>query len=146
MIYWYIKKSILLIVVTVFYFSVLSFIQYPEFNIIFAIVLSFFLIAIPNLIFLLLLCLSNRKYRIYFTFQLIIFEVILLYLINFILNRAIDFIPYEYRYKVTPLRTSINRFFTSPFIELYQYLILFFILFLLRDFFIKKIGALPNLK
>lgn len=144
---WYFKKSLILGVITIILFIlIMSFHGYPYNSLLLAIVLTVIFLAIPNVVFLLLLCWLNTKYKIYFTFPLMIFEVLLLYGVNFMIHRVINSIPVEYRFEKTPTSYGIRSWLISPYIEVYQYLILFLILYLLRDFFVKNFDLMKYFK
>lgn len=136
--FWYLKKSGILAIVTVVCFTILGYIETKDFNIILLIIHSFFLVAIPNIVFLLLLSWLNKEYKIYFIIPFMVLEVILLYLVGMLIRKGVDYIPDQYRFDSASSNTSIRSCFTSPYIEVYQYVILFFVLFLIKRFFIIK--------
>ena len=111
---------------------------YPYNSFLLGAILTVIFAAIPNVGFLLLLCRLNKKYKIYFTFPLMIFEVVLLYGVNFMIHRVINSIPVEYRFEKTPTSDGILKWFTAPYTDAYQYILLFLILYLLRDFFVRN--------
>lgn len=136
--HWYFKNSVTLVLISVVAFSIIGYIEAPDFSLILLIIYSFFLGAIPNAVFLLILCLLNKEYKIYYRLSLMILEVFLFYTIDFLLKKSIAFIPTHYRFVTTPSYTSIRDCFTFPYTEIYKYIILFFVLFLIKKFFFKN--------
>jgi hypothetical protein len=109
-----------------------------------SIIYSFFLGAIPNSVFLSIICLVNKEYKIFFTIPLMILEVILLYLIGLIIEKTINYIPENYRFETTSSFTSIRSCFAFPYVVLYQYLILFYVLYVFKNYYFKKEKNLPK--
>ena len=127
---WYFKKCSLLALISVICYTILGYIETKDFNLILLIIYSFFLVAIPNIVFLLLLSWLNKEYKVYFTTPLMVLEVILLCIIGLFVRMVITYIPDQYRFEKTSSYTKIRSCFASPYVEIYQYIILFFVLFL----------------
>lgn len=137
--FWYFKNSAILAFISTIVFSILGYIEAPDFSIILQVVYSFFLGAIPNAVFLFILCLFDKEYKVYYRLSHMILEVILCYIIGLLVKKSIAYIPEQYRFEVTQSYTSIRSFFTSPYIEIYQYIILFLVLFFIKRFFFNKV-------
>lgn len=136
--FWYLKNSIILTIVLIVCYTILGYFESPSFNVLLSIIYSFFLGAIPNSVFLSIICLVNKEYKIFFTIPLMILEVILLYLIGLIIEKTINIIPENYRFETTSSYTSIRSWFAFPCVVLYQYLILFYVLYVFKNYYLKK--------
>jgi len=138
---WYFKNSGILAFTSVVCFTILGYIESPSFNLILSIIYSLFFVAIPNIVFLLLLSWLNKEYKIYFTIPFMVLEVVLLYLIGLLVRISITYIPEQYRFETTSSYISIRSCFTSPYTEIYQYVVLFFVLFSIKKFFFIRTPA-----
>jgi hypothetical protein len=135
---WYLKKNSILAVILIVFFTTLGHLESPSFSIFLMIIYSFLFGAIPNSIFLSVICLLNTDYKIFFTLPFMIFEVISLYFIGQIIEKTIKYIPEQYRFETTSSYTSIRTYFTFPYILFYQYLILFVVLYIFKYVYLKS--------
>ena len=135
---WYLNKSFMLIIVSCIIFTIMGHFDSRGYNLFLLIIYSFFLVAIPNTFFLLLLCWFNKEYKIFFRIPQIFIEVLLLYIIGLSVTKSIAYIPAKYRYETSSSYTSLRFYFTSPYIEMYQYLILLVFLFYIKKLFLIK--------
>lgn len=100
--------------------------------------MSFLLGAIPNAIFLVLLCLINGEYRQFLSFPNNLIEIVLSILSLRIIHILINRIPIQFMYMKSGSNISIRSIFAYPFIEVYHYLLLFGFLFLMIKYFRTK--------
>jgi|GEM_PF-1036244 hypothetical protein len=133
---WYLKKSMILILMHVVVGIVIDEIISVDYFVIR--VLESLLLGIPNAIFLVLLCLMNEKYRRFLSFPYNLFEIVLSILSLRMVWFLIDRIPIEFMYLKSGSDISKRSLFVYPFIEVYHYLLLFGFLFLMNKYFRTK--------
>ena len=138
---WYLKKCVILIlmfvVVNIVFDEIIS-MDLSKDYFIHRVLMSFMLGAIPNAIFLVLLCLVNDEYRRFLSFPHNLIEVVLSILSLQIIQILIDRIPIQFMYMKSGSNISKRSLFAYPFTEVYHYLLLFGFLFLIIKYFRTK--------
>jgi len=95
------------------------------------------MLGIINVVFLLFIYLLKfgREYLLEFKYMVI--EITLFYAISFLVHKAIDLIPLEHKYDITPKLTSLKFYFQPMFKFLYVFFVLAIILIVIKRLWIN---------
>lgn len=129
-----ILQFIKVFVLTSFMFSLTIFLDKGTRSIdwfLFALLITFISFGLPNAIFLLSIYFLKIGQDFFLKTKYLIIEIILLYSIHYLVNKAVLLIPSEYKFYSTPTISGLKFYFQADFIILCSFIILFIVLFLI---------------